>query len=224
MRRGYTREAYLDLVAKIREIIPNIAFTTDLIAGFCGETDEEHNDTISLMKLVNYTYCFMYTYSMREKTKAYHRLEDNVPNEVKSKRYIEILNTFRTLATQLNMSKINQTHLVLIDKLSKRSDEDYSGRNDHNTIVVFPKMPIPHFESVVDYKNYFKSKSLQVYMKKSLPQVGDYVACKILSATSQSMRASPLFSCKLQTFHQIENGQADMQESVAKKRFLFKKF
>lgn len=205
MRRGYTREAYLDLVAKIRQIIPNIAFTTDLIAGFCGETDDEHNDTISLMKLVNYTYCFMYTYSMREKTRAFHRLEDNVPNEVKMKRYKEILDTFRTLATQLNISKINQTHLVLTDKLSKRSDEDYSGRNDHNTIVVFSKSPVPHFDSLVDYKNYFNSKTLQANMKKSLPQVGDYVACKILSATSQSMRGKPLFSCKLQTFNEIEN-------------------
>ena len=88
MRRGYTREAYLDLVQKIREMIPDIGFTSDFIAGFCGETDEEHSETISLMKLVNYTYCFMYTYSMREKTRAYHRLSDDVPAEVKQKRYL----------------------------------------------------------------------------------------------------------------------------------------
>ena len=205
MRRGYTREAYLDLVSKIREILPNIGFTSDLIAGFCGETDDEHNDTISLMKLVNYTYCFMYAYSMREKTRAHRRLEDNVTKEIKAKRYTEICDTFLSLATQLNISKINQTHLVLIDQISKRSSEDYSGRNDHNTIVVFPKVELPHFETVLDYKNYLNSKSIQNYMKKSLPQIGDYVACKILSATSQSLKAIPLYSCKLQIFHQIEN-------------------
>ena len=138
---------------------------------------------------------------------------------------MEILDTFRTLATKLNASKINQTHLVLIDKLSKRSTEDYSGRNDHNTIVVFPKIPVPHFENLIDYKNYYNSKSLQVYVKKSLPQIGDYVACKILSATSQSLKAEPLYTCKLQTFHQIDNDLPDLKKLVVGEKLTFlKKF
>lgn len=139
MRRGYTREAYIDLVHKIKGIIPNIAFTSDFIAGFCGETEQEHEDTISLMKLVNYTYCFMYAYSMREKTRAYHRLADDVPKEVKSRRYLEMLEVFRQTATDLNRSKIGQTHLVLIEQISKRSLNDFSGRNDNNTLVNFEK-------------------------------------------------------------------------------------
>ena len=215
MRRGYTREAYLDLVAKIRQILPNIAFTTDLITGFCGETDAEHEETISLMKLVNYTYCFMFKYSMREKTRAYRRLEDNVSNEVKNKRHIEICDLFRSMATQLNASKVGQTQLVLIEKISKRSSDDYSGRNDHNTSVVFSKVELPNFDTVLDYKNYLTSASIQRYIKKSLPQIGDYVACKIVSATSQSMKAVPLYSCKLQAFHQIEN-DADVAKLLNK--------
>lgn len=102
MRRGYTREAYLELVDKIRAIVPRVALTSDFIAGFCGESDSEHADTISLMRRVRYTYCFMYAYSMREKTKAYHRLSDDVPPEVKSVRYLEMLDTFRETSTQLN--------------------------------------------------------------------------------------------------------------------------
>ena len=75
MRRGYTRQAYIDLVHKIKEIVPNIAFTSDFISGFCGETEEEHEDTISLMKNVKYNFCFMYPFSMREKTKGiFHKL------------------------------------------------------------------------------------------------------------------------------------------------------
>lgn len=108
MRRGYTREAYIDLVSKIREIIPDIALTSDFIAGFCGETDEEHNDTISLIEHVNYTFCFMFPYSMRAKTRAYHRYEDNVPDTIKTKRYQEMVQVFRSSATELNKSKIGK--------------------------------------------------------------------------------------------------------------------
>ena len=113
------------------------------------------------------------------------------------------MDTFRKQATELNKSKINETHLVLIDKISKRSLEDYSGRNDNNTIVTFSKLELPHVESLDDYKNLINSDPEHV--AKALPQIGDYVACKIVSATSQSLRAIPLYSCKLQTFDKIKN-------------------
>lgn len=192
MRRGYSREAYIQLVEQIRSVMPQIAFTSDFIAGFCGETDLEHADTISLMKLVNYTYCFMYQYSMREKTRAYHRLADDVPPQVKSSRYLEMLDTFQQSATRLNKAKVGQTHLVLVDQLSKRSDRDLSGRNDNNTLVNFENIPLPYLDDV----------NLQLdHTRKSNPKIGDYVACKLLSATSQSFRAQPLYLCTLQSFY-----------------------
>ncbi|CAF0763925.1 unnamed protein product [Brachionus calyciflorus] len=203
MRRGYTREAYIELVQKIRDFIPSIAFTSDFIAGFCGETEEEHADTISLMKLVNYTYCFMYTYSMREKTRAYHRFTDDVPNEVKQKRYLEMVDVFRETATNLNKSKIGETHLVLIDQISKRSQSDYSGRNDNNTLVNFGKKELPILEDLNDL--YKLKNGNENFLNKNVPNIGDYVACKLTSATSQSFRAEPVFICKLQTFDKIKN-------------------
>ncbi len=196
MRRGYTREAYLELVHKIRDIIPGIAFTSDFIAGFCDETDEEHNDTISLMKQVNYTFCFMYTYSMREKTKAYHNFKDNVPKDVKNKRYLEMLETFRSHATKLNQSKLNEIHLVLVDQISKRSTNDLSGRNDNNTLVIFEKYELPFINNANEFQN--------GHLKRVMPKVGDYVACRLTSATSQSFRGVPLFTSNLQTFDQIK--------------------
>lgn len=188
MRRGYTREAYLELVAKIRALMPDIALTTDMIAGFCGESEAEHADSLSLMRLVKYTYCFVYSYSMREKTRAHHRLQDDVPQATKDRRYQEMVDTFRTLAADLNQSKIGQTHLVLIDQISKRSADEFSGRNDNNTLVIFPKLELPDAETG----------------RPRTPGIGDYVACKILSATSQSMRALPLYTCTLPTFHRLQ--------------------
>lgn len=203
MRRGYSREAYLELVAKIQQIVPQIAFTSDFIAGFCGETEQEHADTISLMKLVKYTFCFMYTYSMREKTRAYHRFTDDVPNDIKQRRYLEMVNVFRETAAEMNKSKIGQVHLVLIDQISKRSKLDYSGRNDNNTLVNFEKKEIVYLNNVEEL---YKLKNGEEYLlEKKMPTIGDYVACRLTSATSQSFRAEPFFMCKLQTFEKIKN-------------------
>lgn len=203
MRRGYSREAYLELVEKIRNILPSVALTSDFIAGFCGETEDEHADTISLMNKVNYTYCFMYSYSMREKTRAYHRFEDNVAPDVKQRRYLEMLEVFRETATNLNKSKIGETHLVLIDQISKRSKSDYSGRNDNNTLVNFEKKELVYIEDLGDLDKLKNGEENS--LKKTTPNIGDYVACKLTSATSQSFRADPVFICKLQTFDQIKN-------------------
>jgi len=207
MRRGYTREAYLDLVEQIRAILPDVALTSDFIAGFCGETEAEHQDTISLMRKVQYTYCFMYTYSMREKTKAHHRMSDDVPNEVKNRRYLEMVDTFRQTATELNTTKLNQLHLVLIDTLSKRSELDYSGRNDNNTIVVFPKRELPFISEDLSELN-----DLDAHKRMIMPQIGDYVVCKLMSCTSQSFRAVPLYACNLQTFDKIKQEHLKQQE------------
>ena len=139
----------------------------------------------------------MYTYSMREKTKAFHRFVDNVPFEVKNKRYLEMVDTFRKLATELNHSKLEQVHLVLVDQISKRSENDLSGRNDNNTLVNFERVGVPFVNDLND----LESSKNQIFV----PKIGDYVACKLVKATSQSFRAIPLFGCELSTFNRIKN-------------------
>jgi MiaB/RimO family radical SAM methylthiotransferase len=193
MRRGYTRAAYLNLVERIREIIPEVALTSDFIAGFCGETESEHLDTISLMETVQYNFCFTFPYSMREKTKAFYHLKDDVPQDVKATRHTEITETFRKCALKKNQEKIGQVHLVLVEGYSKRSSQDFCGRNDGNTTVIFNKTELPH--------KLDSSTRLETRPEKSLPQVGDYVAVKIVEATSQTLKAVPLYFCSLQDFY-----------------------
>ncbi len=139
MNRGYTREWYLERIDAIRKIIPNCAISTDIIAGFCGETEEEHQDTLSLMEEVQFDFAYMYKYSERPKTLAERRFEDDVPEEVKGKRLAEIIQLQQQHSLKKNKQYIGQTHKVLVEGFSKRSKEHLSGRNDYNVKVVFPK-------------------------------------------------------------------------------------
>jgi tRNA-2-methylthio-N6-dimethylallyladenosine synthase len=142
MNRGYSREWYLDRIAAIKRIMPDCAITTDIISGFCGETEEQHQDTLSLMDEVNYDYAFMYKYSERPKTLAERRFEDDVPDEVKGRRLEEIINKQLKHSLILNERQIGSIHKVLIEGHSKRSTEDYCGRTGGNKMVIFPKSSI----------------------------------------------------------------------------------
>jgi tRNA-2-methylthio-N6-dimethylallyladenosine synthase len=139
MNRGYTREWYLDRIAAIRRIIPNCAISTDLITGFCDETEEEYQDTLSLMREVKWDFAYMYKYSERPKTLAERRFEDNVPEEVKGARLTEIINTQQENSLEVNQRQVGKIHKVLVEGVSKRSEDFFAGRNDHNTTVIFPK-------------------------------------------------------------------------------------
>ena len=142
MNRGYSREWYLDRIAAIKRIMPDCAITTDIISGFCGETEEQHQDTLSLMDEVNYDYAFMYKYSERPKTLAERRFEDDVPDDVKGRRLEEIINKQLKHSLILNERQIGSIHKVLIEGNSKRSAEDYCGRTGGNKMVIFPKSSI----------------------------------------------------------------------------------
>lgn len=139
MNRGYSRETYLDRIAAIRRIIPNCAISTDIITGFCDETEEEHNDTLSLIKEVKFDFAFMYKYSERPKTLAERRYEDNVPEELKSSRLTEVINLQLSNALASHQAQIGKIHKVLIEGTSKRSEDFLSGRNEFNSITIFPK-------------------------------------------------------------------------------------
>uniref|UniRef100_A0A3B3T5D7 Mitochondrial tRNA methylthiotransferase CDK5RAP1 n=1 Tax=Paramormyrops kingsleyae TaxID=1676925 RepID=A0A3B3T5D7_9TELE len=143
MRRGYTREAYLELVANIRRIIPGVSLSSDFIAGFCGETEEDHQQTLSLLREVRYQTAFLFAYSMRKKTHAFHRLQDDVPVEVKQRRLEELISVFREEAVRINTSLIGSTQLILVEGESKRSSQDLCGRNEGNIKVIFPRDNVP---------------------------------------------------------------------------------
>lgn len=138
MRRGYTREAYLDLVDRIRAKIPGIAISTDMISGFCGETDEDHEQTLALMRTVRYENAFCFAFSTREKTHAARKLADDVPAATKKARLNEVLAVFREGRDAKNYEEMGTLHCVLVEGTSKKSDDAWQGRTDTNKTVVFP--------------------------------------------------------------------------------------
>ena len=161
MNRLHTREEYMDLINKIRAIIPNASISQDMIAGFPTETEQDHQDTLSLMEYVKYNFGYMYSYSERPGTLAGRKMKDDVLEETKLRRLQEIVDLqqknswFR--AEQFN----SQTVEVLVEKLSKKSTEEFSGRNSQSITVVFPK------------ENY---------------KIGDFVNVKITSCTSGTLK------------------------------------
>ncbi|MEM1093758.1 MAG: tRNA (N6-isopentenyl adenosine(37)-C2)-methylthiotransferase MiaB [Bacteroidota bacterium] len=139
MRRTYTREQYLDLVDRARTICPGISFSTDIIAGFCGETEEQHQDTLSLMEQVRYDHAYMFAYSERPGTYAARKYEDDIPEAVKKRRLSEIITLQNRISLAHNQTEIGQTHTVLVEGPSKRSDAQLCGRTDTNKMVVFDR-------------------------------------------------------------------------------------
>jgi len=137
MKRGYTREWYLDRIAMINKHIPDCGLSTDVIAGVCSETEEEQQDTLSLMKQVEYDYAFMVMYSERPDTLAAKKLKDDVPNQVKNRRLQEIIAIQQANSLKSNQKDVGKEFTVLADNVSKRSKEHLSGRTDQNKVVVF---------------------------------------------------------------------------------------
>jgi tRNA-2-methylthio-N6-dimethylallyladenosine synthase len=168
MNRGYSREWYLDRINAIRKYMPDCAISTDIITGFCGETDEEHQDTISLMKEVQFDFAYMFKYSERPKTLAERRFEDDVPDPVKGTRLNEIIDLQLQHSRLSNEKQIGNIVKVLVEGFSKRSEEHLCGRNGQNAMVVFPK------------QNYEK---------------GQYVMVKISDCTSATLMGEAVSLC-----------------------------
>lgn len=173
MRRPYTREQYLALIDQMREIIPGVSFSTDIIAGFCHETEEEHQQTLSLMKEVGYDLAYMFAYSERERTLAHRKFEDDVPEEVKKRRLSEIITQQMDIQKVRNQEEIGNRHLVLVEGTSKKSEEQLSGRTDTNKIVVF------------DRKDF---------------EPGDYVEVEVTDSTSATLLAKPIKKSSITEF------------------------
>ena len=139
MNRTYTREWYLAKVARIKELMPDCSISADIIAGFCTETEEDHQDTMSIMQLAQYDYAYMYFYSERPGTLAEKRYEDDVPLDVKKRRLQEIVDVQWHLSNESNKKELGNSYEVLIEGNSKKSDQEWMGRTSQNKVVVFPK-------------------------------------------------------------------------------------
>jgi len=139
MNRGYSREWYFDRIDAIKRIITDCAISTDIITGFCGETEEEHAETLSLMDAVQYDFAYMFKYSERPKTLAERRFEDDVPEDVKGRRLNEIIDKQLQHSLASHKRQIGKISKVLVEGFSKRSAEHMCGRDGRNSMVVFPK-------------------------------------------------------------------------------------
>jgi len=139
MNRTYDREWYIDRVDAIRRILPDCAISTDVITGFCTETEEEHKETVSMMEYVQYDFAYMFMYSERPGTLAAKRYEDDIPEEVKAERLKEIVALQQKTSHARLQQQIGKVQKVLIEGLSKKSKDDYCGRTDQNAMMVFPK-------------------------------------------------------------------------------------
>ena len=160
MNRQHTREEYFNLINLIKKIIPDCAISHDMISGFPGETEQDHQDTISLMKKIKYNFGFMFMYSERPGTLAARKFKDNIPEAVKKRRLGEIIKLQQEHGLFRNKQFIGHEVEVLVEKVSKKSKNQWSGRTEQNSVVIFNKL-------------YFK--------------IGDYVSVKINSATSATL-------------------------------------
>ena len=139
MKRRYTREHYMDRISAIRTYIPDATISTDIIAGFCGETEEEHQQTLSLMKWAKYDFAYMFKYSERPETFAAEKLKDDVSEAIKTRRLNEIIELQSKLSLESKEKDVGQSFEVLVEGTSKKSEEQLYGRTSQNKVVVFPK-------------------------------------------------------------------------------------
>jgi len=188
MNRKYTREGYLEKIQAIREILPDCAITTDIIAGFCSETEEDHQQTLSLMREVRYDSAFMFQYSQRPNTLAARKYPDDVPDQVKTERLNQIIALQNELSLESNRKCIGQTYQVLVEGPSKRSDKQMTGRTPQNKFCVFDA-------------------------QDSKP--GDFVYVKVLSCTSATLMGE-IVEIKKTLLEKIEEAEENLGETIGK--------
>lgn len=195
MRRGYSREAYFQLIDDVRSIIPDVAISSDFITGFCGETEEEHADTLSLMETIAFDHAYMFAYSMRGKTHAHRKMVDDVAEDVKKRRLQEIINVFRTGVQERNERiEVGRLRLVLLEGKSKRSTPEnmaWSGRTDQNKRVIFPN-------ELCSDRAVSADGGVDVLL-----QPGDYGVVEITQARGHTLRGRLLWRTTLQDFSQL---------------------
>ena len=167
MNRKYDREWYLDRIRAIRKAMPDCGISTDIIAGFCGESEEDHKQTLSLMEEVGYDFAFMFKYSERPGTFASRHYPDDIPEEVKLRRLNEIINLQQSLSHESNKRDVGKRFEVLVEGESKKNKAQYFGRNSQNKVIVFDNPALP--DGSFRY------------------QVGDYAMAEVLDCTPATL-------------------------------------
>lgn len=155
MNRTYDREWFKNRLDKIRSVIPDCGISSDVIAGFCSETENEHAETLSMFEYAQFDFAYMYQYSERPGTLAANRYKDDVTPEIKHRRLNEIIVLQQSISLKKNKNEIGNVHTVLIEGLSKKSENDFRGRNNQNRVVIFPK------------ENYTKGQFVKVIIEQS---------------------------------------------------------
>jgi len=187
MRRGYTRESYIELVDQVKKQIPDIALSSDFISGFCGETEQEHLDTISLLEYVGYENAFMFMYSLREKTHAHRTMKDDVSVQDKSRRLTHVVDTFYRVLKEKNQKELGKIHLVLIDRKSRRSQHDFVGRTDTNKKVIISADQTPIYNPfTADHKDQIA--------------IGDYIIVQVMEGSEITLKGKPIMKSSIEHF------------------------
>ncbi|CAD8094083.1 unnamed protein product [Paramecium primaurelia] len=171
MRRNYTRRAIEDLCKDIRNQIPNVTLSTDVIVGFCDETEQDFEQTLSLLELIQFENAFMFAYSMREKTHAQRNFQDNVPESVKQNRLERLIELQHKIMNQKNSLEVGKNHIVLVEQLGNRPNQ-LRGRTDTNKTVVFEN-------------------------EKNIYSTGDFVEVQIISSGLKTLSGRPLNKCQI---------------------------
>lgn len=216
MRRGYDREAYLQLIDDVRATIPDVALTSDFITGFCGETEEEHADTLSLMAAVRYDQAFMFAYSRRGNTNAGRTMVDDIPDAIKARRLQEIIQVFRTtVQVQNETQEVGKLRLVLLEGESRKSQAGarrWGGRTDQNKRITFPTdEPIPRCVDEPEIQTWLtttttNATAVQAFLRAT-PNVevtaGDYAVVLVEEARGHTLKGKLLWRATLQGFAEM---------------------
>ena len=215
MRRGYTREAYLELIHDVKQLIPDVAISSDFITGFCGETEEEHRETLTLMEQVAFDQAFMFAYSMRGKTHAHRTMQDDIPPDVKNRRLNEVINLFRQKVQERNDAiEVGKLRLVLVEGEAKRSTPEnklWSGRTDQNKRCVFPDL---EFWTESEMRHMFSQGTISEgnardVLKTTVGiQRGDYAVVKVTEARGHTLKGHPLWRSSIAGFNELMTNQS----------------
>jgi MiaB/RimO family radical SAM methylthiotransferase len=208
MRRGYSREAYFELVDNIRSIVPGVALSSDFITGFCGETEEDHKDTMDLMRRVEYEMAYMFMYSRREGTHAGRRLQDDVPEDVKLRRLQDIIGIFHKGAENRFRARVGLPagECVLVEGRSRRDKSRWVGRADGGFKIVFDDdLVLPSIESSLTNNSGGAGSGVGGEKGKVQIKLGDYVQVVTTSATSTSFQGKAVARTSLTEFSRFQS-------------------
>ncbi len=208
MRRFYTREAYLNLVDFIRTKMPYITLSSDFIAGFCEESEEDFNETLSLLEEVKYDMAFLFAYSMREKTHAYHSLKDNVSEEMKKIRLNKMIDVFKKHQLDKNKNELGKYHIVLVEGYDRKNNNKLVGRTDTNKLCIFENEKV--FSAIPDFliQRVDSNESISENLNKTDLKKGDYAIVRIDDCSNNTLFCSGVAYVKtIKEFFEVSKGK-----------------